>query len=162
MKKFIFVTNIMKGNYITLTPEGEECKYSGVSLYLGVSKGETSGEAWSSLSEKHGLKRSLPDLSKVVCFEIIGEHIDINMAKADQIYEQKEEIKLDKPIKTKKPKSKDKSTGRSLDEMIVIARGLGIKEDVIEIYKSRPLGLAKMQLGNLLRKHNERVVENKP
>lgn len=80
MKKFIFVTGIMRGNYVSVTDVGEEVNYSGVSLYLGTSKGENVTEAWEKLLGKHGLDICLPDFRThdIIAFEIADDGVELS------------------------------------------------------------------------------------
>lgn len=95
MKKFIFVTGVMKGTYQGYNCD-QEHDYTGISLYLGVSQGETKEAAWITLYEKHSLDRYLTDLTKVVGFEVVGDGHDmvLDQAKISAKSEQTPVIKV--------------------------------------------------------------------
>lgn len=89
-KRFIFVTNSLRGNFITVD-NNEEHSYSPVSLYLGIGRGNTIEEAWGYMIERHGLADTLPHITNVFGYEVNGESKDMNpdLLKASSIYTKK-------------------------------------------------------------------------
>ena len=138
--RFLFVSSILRGKYISVTSEGDEVVYDGIQLYLGDSEGETPQTAWEKLLSKHSLEDRLPDIKmhKIYAYETSGKEHEVAYMNKSQKGQKKEEVVL---IPTNGP----------LEKIIEQARKLGITKEEIDKHKNKSLGLAKMGLGNLIK-----------
>ena len=179
MQSWLFTSGTTRGTFTALEPNGETRECVGVELVLGVQEGPSVGEALTilltKLTSSHILPSYLYQNKNVIAYEITGsDWVNIK----GPLYEAEKELKTEpEPLKTegyikpkhpnkliiqsqsiKKPKLKDelsiKIKNSSLEEIIDLARKSAINEEIINKYREGSLGLAKMHLGNLIRKFN--------
>ena len=81
MKKFLFVTHLVRGHYQYVTGEGDEVNYDGIQLFLGIEPGNTVEEAWTKLIESGSIRRSLPEIviRHAFGYEINDDGVQVQM-----------------------------------------------------------------------------------
>jgi hypothetical protein len=74
MPKYVFISNLIRGRYISVDTNGEDISYDGISLNLGISDGATPQEAWDKISKTQ--LKTIPEIkiSKIYAYEIVAEH----------------------------------------------------------------------------------------
>jgi hypothetical protein len=96
MPEYIFISNLIRGQYISKTADGEDIVYDGISLYLGQEQGDTPEIAWGKCLDKAHLEEKIPEIKirKVYAYEITGKDHELNFAIGKQ--EAPKEVKTEK------------------------------------------------------------------
>jgi len=89
MKKFLFVTHLVRGRYQYVTDDGDEVGYDGISLNLGISEGNTVEEAWANILDSGYIGRTLPEVKirHAFGYEIVDKGIQVKYQEGKEVIE---------------------------------------------------------------------------
>jgi hypothetical protein len=107
MKKFLFVSHLVRGRYQYVTDEGDEVNYDGISLYLGIGKGNTVEEAWADILDSGYIGRTLPEvrIRHAFGYEIVDDGVQVKYQEGKEVHT---ETEAPKPLRSPSEKYETK------------------------------------------------------
>jgi hypothetical protein len=107
MKKFLFVSHLVRGRYQYITDEGDEVNYDGISLYLGIGEGNTVEEAWANILDSGYIGRTLPEVKirHAFGYEIVDDGVQVKYQEGKEVHT---ETEAPKPLRSPSEKYETK------------------------------------------------------